>query len=196
MPILFRDTTNAVVPTPPPWLAGCPDVQCILTDRGAIYSACDPLFLAPPPEAAWRPLVDGWQVALVGELDLSPYVRQRQDLEFISVSDSWGRAYLVPAVLTPGGAVALTLPWGLVNGSRARKPAEEQRLLIAAAEAARGEILAGKVGEIPIDVAADWVHALLASAYHLPPPAFDALEIVDDKLALRALLAASGFPVP
>lgn len=192
--ILFRNPTSATQAAPP-WLEGCAEVQCLTAEGATVFAACDPLYLSAPVERAWRPLEDGWQVALVGVAESERLVRRRKDLEYASVEDSSGQGWLVPAVLTPDGDVALTLPWGLQEGIRARKPTEEQRRLIAAAQAARVEILAGRIGETPIDIAAEWVHALLASAYHLPGTAFDALELIDDRLALRVMLAAAGFPV-
>lgn len=195
--LLFRDTVSNGGTRIPAWLAGCPELQRAQTLEGDVLFAGDPLLLAIPAHLDWVNLDDdGWQVACNGNVDFERYRRIRPDIESIPVKDCKDRLWFAPAVLDGDGQSALPMPWGKVDGVRIRRPTPEQQQLLTAATAARSEILSNKLATVPIDVIAEWVHALLSATYYLSGDVIDALEILDDTLAARVLLAAAGYPEP
>ncbi len=194
--ILVRDTLSHGGTRLPDWLAGCRELQRVQTDCGDVLTAGDPLFITIPPHLAWHDLGDGWQVTSNGGVDHDRYMRMRPDIETAPVRDAQGKMWAAPIVLDQQGHCAMPLPWGKVDGIRMRCPTAEQQRLINASEAARAEILAQRLDQVPINIIAEWVHALLAATYHLSGDVIDALQIMDDNLAAGVLLAASGYPRP
>ncbi len=180
----------------PAWLEGCSELQRMQTDNGDLITAGDPLFLVDPVGAVWHELGDGYQVTTTNGIDHHRYLRRRSDIERILVRDAQAREWFAPRILDEAGDCALAVPWGKLDGVRVRKPTGEQQRCITSANAARKEILAGRIGDIPIDIIAEWVHALLEATYHLSGEIIDALELMDDTLALGVMFASSGFPKP
>ncbi len=194
--ILIRDPSSHGGTRLPDFLVGCAEVQRAQTPAGDVIFAGDPLLLAIPAHLDWVPIDDGFEIARSGEMDHLRYLRRRTDIEKIQVKDLHNRDWYAPMVLSESGAIALSLPWGKIDGVRVRKPTMEQQRIITASEASRKEIVGNTLHTVPIDIIAEWVHALLASTYHLSSACFDALEVMDDTLAANVLLAAAGYPRP
>jgi hypothetical protein len=198
--ILFRCTLSHGGVEVPDFLRGLHGLQRVQTEGGDVLTAGDPMFLDPPKDpAAWRNLgTTGVQACIIGDgPELASLTRKRTDVKYISVLDCKGRQWFAPAVLDPEGGCALSISWGMdERGVRVRKPNEEQERLLSAARAARAEVLAGTLDQTPIDVLASWVHVFIESTTHLNGMVVDALELLDDTLAVFYILAATGFPKP
>ncbi len=194
--IIFRDTQSHGGTRLPTFLEGCPELQRMQTDQGDLVTAGDPLYLVDPVGVVWHDLDDGWQVTTNNGIDHNRYVRRRVDVERVLVKNAQGIDWYAPKILSANGEVEIAVPWGKSDGVRVRKPTAEQQRLITSAIAGRVEILAGRLGTVPIDIVAEWVHALLESMYHLSGDVIDALELMDDNLAAGVLLASSGNPMP
>jgi hypothetical protein len=194
--LIFRDPLSHGGTRLPTWLEGCPELQRMQTDNGDLLTAGDPLFLVDPVGVKWKDLDDGYQVTTTNGIDHDRYLRRRMDIERIRVKNAKGVDWFAPRILAEGGGDVLSLPWGKKDGVRVRSPTDEQARLLIAAGSARTEILSGKLGEVPIDIIAEWTHILLESVYHFSSDVIDALELLDDTLIGGVLLASSGFPKP
>lgn len=197
--ILYRETTSRGGCPLPAWLEGdCPGICHRRTERGTLVAVCDPILLSAPAESSWHEVGDGWQAASTpGPLAHDSYLRRRRDLERAEVEDGHGRVWRAPVILTKDGHWALPVPWGRSeSGAYERRPRPDQAPLIAAAEAARVEILEGRLAELPAAVAIEWACALIEATYHISGPVMLALGLLDDDLIAGLLFAATGWPKP
>lgn len=187
----------------PPWLAGC-SVERIEADGGDLVGIWNPVVCNPAQmQLTWHPLADGWQVALIGDLEPRRLLRASADLpDLLPITDGRDRIWHVPAILTPKGGIALSLAVGHdAAGNWARVPSPAQSALIAAARFIRGEFetpadldgeTVSRFSQLPLQVVADTAAQVLASIYAIPPEAFGRLSLLDDRLICQSLLGTSG----
>jgi hypothetical protein len=207
--ILYRDLRR---PRPtafraPPHLADAAGLARREATAGDLLALVDPMYLDEPPAGtAWHAIDDDFAVCLVGPLDQATLNRQlRQQpvaIPTAAVQDAAGRTWIVPRILGAAGALLLPVPWGTdpVTGQWARVPTAVQATWIAAAQTARGEILAAAercaggeiVLDLPIDVAARLTSTLCTATYHLSPQVIQRLALLDDRLSIGALVHAAG----
>lgn len=173
--------------------------------EGDLVTLGEPLGDLLPPDAGQVPLElgDGWRCWQVGTFIPSMYLRRGPGaLDLLPVADAVGRAWHAPVILAPGlepreGSSVLPLPWGVdASGVPARIPTAQQATLIATARTARAEILAGRLGAMPVPTAAALAKPLLESVYHL---LFDQMlrwQLIDDRLIAEVLMASAGFLRP
>lgn len=192
--ILFRDPLSHGGTRMPSFLEGCPEVQRLVTETGDVLSTGDPVYLSVPTNAIWSNIGDGWQMCLNGDPELDRHIRDRNDLQTVELQDCFGRTWHAPKVLDADGECFLPLSWGRENGLMVRKPTNEQSKLITAATAGRKEIVNNTLGQVPIEIAYEWVCTLLESTYYLNGETLLACGLITDELAAHVLLAAGGFP--
>lgn len=212
MPLILRDVKS---PRPsafrcPAWLNGIAGLQRCEDDEGDWVGTWDPLFYRPEQlakGATWIELPDDWKLALVGELIPSLLLRSEHSLPLIvPVADRFGRAWHAPVVLVPHsgtaapsaeGTIALSLSWGRdpATGAPARVPTPSQAKLIATAQAARAEILANRLKDLPISTAVEMCAVALEEIYHLDLDVMLRGNLLDDVLAGQTLMAIAGFPL-
>ncbi len=160
--------------------------------------------LQPPGEGVpFIDLPDEWRCWLIGDfVPLEHLRRGAGTLDLLPVSDAKGRAWHAPAVLAPGidpreGASVLPLSWGLdAQGVPTRIATPEQARLIAAARAARAEILGRRLGSVPVAMAAEWATILTEATYHLVREQIFGWQLMDDALVTSQLMASAGFLTP
>lgn len=185
----------------PAWLERAPNVCRRASFAGDLLAIGDPIYLDEPAGAVWHALPDQWSCCLTGDFRPQDHLRLGAEApDLLPIQDASGRAWHAPAVLTPDvsgpGTIALALPWSRsADGVIERQPREDQRPLITAARGARAEILAGKLAQVPIAVAAEWAATLLAGAYHIPREAILAL-FLDDRIVVQVLMASAGLVRP
>jgi hypothetical protein len=152
-----------------------------------------------PADADWLDLGDDWRCTLVGAFDPRRHLRTAPDTpRLLPIDDGRGRTWHAPAVLTPrSGDVALNLAFGQDEQQVwKRVPTPAQAKLIAAARAARAEIDANRLGQVPFAVAVEWALAGFEAVYHLPTAAFAKHGWITDRLLQLQLLAMAGLPLP
>ncbi len=205
--IVYQDTLSPRPDSPrtPPPLVGAQTLTRRDCTAGDLVTLGEPLgdLTVAPDGAAVLGLPDHWCCWQVGEFRPSDYLRRGPAaLALLPVADAQGFAWHTPAVLAPrleprAGEAILPLPWGLdEHGLPARMPTPAQARLIAAARAARLEILDGRLGTVPAPIAAAMVVPLLEAAYHLVAAQLFGWQLIDDQVIVGALMGSSGFIVP
>ncbi len=172
---------------------------------GDLITLGEPLgdLVEAPAGAAVLELPEGWGCWQVGEFVPAEHLRRAPGaLDLLPIADAQGRAWHAPAILAPGvepreGAAVLPLPWGNdEHGVPARIPTPAQARLIAAARSARAEILDGRLGQIPVPIAASLALPLLEAIYHLTGQQILGWQLADDALIASLLMASAGFLRP
>lgn len=209
--IVYRDTLGGGQRTPP-HLVGAASLVRRATSRGDLLAIGNPLVVQQPPDGSvWHKLPEMWDVCLVGDLtpgDIAALGRRDPSaIRTTLVRDARGRPWIAPVIFNASGGMALPVPWGrdATTGQWRRSPTAAQAAWIAAATAARSEILASDgvdagaavgIATVPIEVSAEWAATLLCAVYHLSREVIQALALLDDALVLQVLLAAAGLPLP
>lgn len=189
-------TTGA--PRVPPWLAGFrpPDALSVElcrrdTAHGHLVGIGDPLVFDEPPMAAFCQLADGWRVALLGELEPLNLLRQQGWARSRRVLNLDGRRWQAPEILDEDGERAFLVAYG--GPDFLPVLTAEQHRCQEVAEAARAMILTG--GGMDLGPACRWAAVLLSATHHVSPEVMAALGLVDDRLVIETLEAATQLPL-
>lgn len=214
MPLLYRDTRcpRSTTHRLPPWLIGQNGLQRVESDRGDIIGAWDAMIFHPsqlPDEQVWWMLADDFEVTQVGAFIPSVHLRSAHGLPLVKdFADSQGRLWHLPAILRPDSdplkpasaedaVPLLTLPWGRdAANAMVRVPTPQQALLITSARAVRREVLADTLSQVPLEVVAAWLQALIPSVYHLDLSVLLPLGLIDDAIGVRGVMISAGFYGP
>lgn len=184
---------------PPSWLLRWQQrgelSTCIAeTNEGPIYAIADRTGYAPS-RLRFLDCIPDWQVAASGpDLLTTALWRTVPWCQCAIVSDLQDREWQVPKLLTGDGARAYFVAYG--GPDFLPTPTEEQSRLEAMARAAREAIIAHDTVPIPMGLACRWAAAFMAASNHISIEAIAALSLLDDKLAIAAILAATGMQPP
>lgn len=182
-------------PTPPPWLAGAPNL-CHREDpgRGFTYGLGEPFEFGRMPEAGGHPLGDGWSVALVGDFDPFWLRRNRPGQPVAPCPDVEGRVWAAPIILAADGSRAFQVKYG-----KGFRPVLtwEQTQLIEFANSARAELRAmfadaSKRSEL-MPTACAWAARAFSYVNHITPEAIDALGLLDETSVIGGLVTLCSY---
>lgn len=206
MQIVYRDRREPRSIRQPAWIPAGTGLERVSHDGGDFVGYWNPTFFRPGElgtDVTWHDVGDDWQMACIGELSPRAFLRSDPGRPaLIPVSDSLGRIWHAPAVLSPTGASMLSMPLGRDDkGNWIRKPTPEQARLITAATFLRQELeaLEGEGDQqrsrwlgLSLDVLADTTAALLGSVYPFSTSVFGVLNAFDDVLIRHVHLASTG----
>lgn len=157
------------------------------SERGHFVAIGDPLYFDIPPARAFKPLGDGWSVAIHGKLDPTLLFRRPTWIRTEAICDLAGRVWMSPIVLNDAGERDF-----LVNfGGKDFMPmlTEDQERCLGIARAARVAIPSGlEVSQ----VACHWAAVLLAVTNAISVEAVAELALLDAGLVAQVLSKASG----
>jgi hypothetical protein len=197
--LIYRDIRS---PRPtafrvPPWLENCANLVRQTVEGQDQFWCGDPAVRPTVPAKAWHPLPDDFEVANIGPLDPMTLLRNRNDLMVTgdTVTDGQGRRWRGLVVFDADNTCHLTLKWGRAPGATtlSRIPEDWQLPLLAGAAAARAEIEANRLDQVPIDAAMSWLIPLLCEIYHLHPEVIIQERLIDDRLATALMRISAGY---
>lgn len=198
--LIYRDVRNPrpTVHRIPAWLEGCRDLVRQHVDGHDWLWCGNPAIRPSVPANAWHRIPDeDFEVASVGPLDPMTLLRHRPELLVSDhvIPDGQGREWRGLIILDGDGHCRLTLGWGRREGEKtlSRVPEPWQVPLIAGALAARAEIEAGNLADVPVEAAMSWLLPALCEIYHLHPEVIIRERLVDDRLANGLLRLHAGY---
>lgn len=206
MQIVYRDRREPRSIRQPAWIPAGTGLERVSHDGGDFVGHWSPVFFRPGQlgdNVTWHDVGDDWLMACVGELSPRAFLRTDPGRPaLIPISDSLGRIWHAPAVLSPTGKSALSMPLGRdASGTWVRKPTSEQAKLLETATFLRQEMEAVE-GEgdqrrsrwlgLPLEVLADSTAVLLGAVYPFSVNVFGVLNAFDDVLIRQAHLASTG----
>lgn len=196
--LIYRDVRTPA-PTAfrvPAWLEGCSNLVRQTVRGQSWFWTGDPAIRPEVPAAAWHPVPDDFEVASVGPLDPSTLLRNRPELMITDpiIEDGQGRKWRGLVVYDADRRCQLTLRWGRSTETRqlVRMPEPWQVPLLTGASAARDEIDAELLDQVPIDAAMSWLLPLLCEIYHLHPEVIIQERLCDDRMAVGLLKVSAG----
>jgi hypothetical protein len=197
MMIVYRDLLpRGSCMRTPTWLQGALVVSRRGDRDGDIVYTHD-IVLPDLTGVAFAPVDESWGVAAVGDgpLDTARLVRARPGLPTVGVPDARGRRWLAPALRDGDGTLLIALGWGRdEQGRLARQPEPWQAPLLHAADLARAELDAGRLGSADeAAVLAELALPLLCATHCLSPAVVLATGLMDDRLAINLLRVAAGY---
>ena len=172
--------------TPPAWLNGLTDVQfknshCWRGPCGVV-----PVF----PTDGWVKVSDGWEAAIVDDIDPMSYVRDMSAACPLVVQDSSERQWILPSILSPEGFPATCQKRVLTDsGWKRAQVSTEMENAVQACEWWRG---VRDSGNIDLDQQSDAIVSVLEVSYHIDALTFAKLGLIDDVLASKGLDIAAG----
>lgn len=194
--LLYRDTLHGSRRDPPPWLVGVADVHCREGARGRLWGAGDGRVVGE--QQHWLDLDDGWQCSAVGKAEPETCRREIAWADCGKVLSLAGEVWSAPILLTSDGNRAFRVAYG-DDWLPALTP--EQERAEAVANAAREALLRAVPSEdnpgegLPMRVACQWAAELLSLAQGVTPQIIARLRVMDDRLAVGALMVATGMKV-
>lgn len=197
--LIYRDTR---VPQPtvfrtPSWLDGSSNLVRRIVRGQAWYWNGESTILPEVPADAWSKVEEDFEVADVGPLDPASLLRFRPELMVgaMKIADAKGRDWFGLVVFDGDGRCQLALGWGRRPGETtlSRIPEPWQVPLLAGATAARAELDAGRLHDVPVDAAMSWLLPLLCQLYHLSVLTIIEKRLLDDKLATGLIRMSAGY---
>lgn len=162
-------------------------------------AVADPVLWQINEGAAWRSIGEGWEAALVrdrgGVVPSRDLARLSCWAPVLTVEDARGDQWLAPVILTQDGHRAFPVSYAGADFLPAPTPDQVRAEAIARearAELARAADGDGGSGGIPTAAACRWAAVLLSITSHVSTSTVAELGILDDALARRVLIAATG----
>ncbi|MBA3622961.1 MAG: hypothetical protein H0W48_00525 [Methylibium sp.] len=159
------------------------------TLRGHLVGIGDPMIFDCPPAETFCDLDQGWSVAAVGRVEPWQIRRDQRWARTVTVEGIAGQTWQAPVILDAEGGRSFLVAYG----GRDFLPmlTLEQRRCQEVADAARASLLTE--GGIEMGPAAcRWAAVLLAATHHITADAIAALGLLDDRLVVEVLAAATG----
>lgn len=191
--ILYRHPSSV---RPPPWLAGAANLMH-REDRGMgfVFGLGEPyeFGIFPPGASA---LADGWECALVGDLDSRRLQRRMAGQPVVEAYDMHGRPWAAPMMMAVDGSRAFQVSYG--PGFLPRLTAAQAELFDFAAHA-KAELPrligdpAARVELMP--TACAWAARALAYVNHVTPEVVEQLGLLDEELVAGVLVTLTSYNV-
>jgi hypothetical protein len=186
---------TAGAPRLPPWLADFRPADAMAaelcrrdTEHGHLVGIGNPLIFDEPPAEAFCDLDDGWRVALVGGVDPLQILRRQEWCRSRRVESLDGRRWQPPEILGADGVRDFLVAYAGRDFLPRLTPTQQRCEEVA--KAAREMILGG--GGIDMQPACRWAAILLSATHHVSPDCLAVLGLIDDRLAIGTLEAATS----
>jgi hypothetical protein len=185
--ILYRDKKSGRT-APPPWLDGAPDLVSRDSADGRLWTVGDPLLLGPA--LRWTDLDDGWQARILDPLDPATLFRRdlMQTYAVSEVHDLRGLSWFAPVLVDADGNRLFRCSRGK-DWRPVLAPAQEHAL--EACHDARSIFLSGD-SALPVEAGCQYAAEFLALVNCVSPEVMATLGLMDERLALEVLQAATS----